>query len=46
MAEIRVGSGARSPLDFISSALKASTVPDIEAILSRLPITPEDEVHS
>lgn len=35
--------GARSPLDFISSALKASTVPDIEAILSRLPITPEDE---
>lgn len=35
--------GALSPVDFMSTALRASTVPDVEAILSKLPITPEDE---
>src|SRR2546428_2502577 len=35
--------GARSPVDFMRIALKASTSKDIEALLSELPTTPEDE---
>lgn len=35
--------GDRSPFDFITAALKTGTVSDAEALLSQLPITPEDE---
>jgi hypothetical protein len=35
--------GSRSPVDFITTALRISTISDIETLLSQLPITPEDE---
>jgi hypothetical protein len=31
------------PAEFISQAIKASTTRDVEALLSQLPITPEDQ---
>lgn len=35
--------GGQSPTDFITSALKAATVADVNQLLSQLPITPEDD---
>jgi len=35
--------GSQSPVNFIAAAQRAVTVPDVEALLSQLPITAEDE---
>jgi hypothetical protein len=35
--------GSQSPANFITAALRAMTVSDVEGLLSQLPITPEDE---
>lgn len=32
-----------SPVEFIASAIKATTSSDVEKLLARLPITPEDD---
>ncbi len=35
--------GSQPPINFITGALRAMTVADVEGLLSQLPITPEDE---
>jgi hypothetical protein len=35
--------GNRSPVDFMTTALRISAISDLETLLSQLPITPEDE---
>jgi hypothetical protein len=37
--------GSRSPIDFITTALRTSTTSAMETLLSQLPITPEDEYN-